>query len=159
MPKAITKEVFLQRVAQKFGDKFNLTLPEDFSLTKKIIINCPVHGDTVTTGRSLLHNSECGCKECGNDLRSRNSATAQRKPWLIRIDEFRAVHGNRYTYSQERGDGVKIKIKCDNHGEFEKHISAHLSGQGCPQCYYESTKAHKRKCSTKEEKEPTISKR
>ena len=46
------------------------------------------------------------------------------------------VHGDRYDYSkvQLRGVGVKVKILCPSHKEFEQSPSNHLRGVGCPKC-------------------------
>ena len=144
MPKPLTKEEFLTKIEKKFGDKFTYTLPEEFSLNKNITVHCPIHGDLITSGRSFLY-SKGGCNKCGLDLRSQHSKTTQTIPWRSRVCEFNTIHKNKYTYSinHNGGNRSKIKIHCDKHGEFQKLMSAHLAGQGCPSCQKESTKKFK----------------
>ena len=52
------------------------------------------------------------------------------------IERARAVHGERYEYSQVEYKYAleKIVILCPQHGRFEQAPSKHLSGQGCPVC-------------------------
>lgn len=53
------------------------------------------------------------------------------------IKDFRIIHGDKYDYPNQpipNGNRSKIKIICPEHGEFIQEISAHKSGQGCPDC-------------------------
>ena len=59
----------------------------------------------------------------------------------LSIEEFinraRKAHGDRYDYSKSvyfRTDH-KLIIICKEHGEFKQKPNAHLSGQGCFDCY------------------------
>lgn len=52
------------------------------------------------------------------------------------IQKAKVVHGDKYDYSKvvfKRVD-EKVCIVCPVHGEFWQTPSAHLRGQGCPQC-------------------------
>ncbi|WP_295385992.1 hypothetical protein [uncultured Thiodictyon sp.] len=63
-------------------------------------------------------------------------------PKLIPFDEFlsrsRAVHGDRYDYTQAaevwRGIAHKIPITCAIHGVFNQYPQKHLAGTDCPTC-------------------------
>lgn len=48
------------------------------------------------------------------------------------ITKATLVHGSKYDYS------VRDSIGCPDHGPFSQSRSAHLRGQGCPQCGHES---------------------
>ena len=65
------------------------------------------------------------------------------KPLEITIQEFKNIHGDKYDYSLYHefynGAFIKSKIICKTHGVFMQEPSAHKSGAGCPQCYYEKT--------------------
>ncbi len=93
-------------------------------------ILCPKHGEFNQTFRS--HLSGAGCYYCGCERNSENNLLSQ--------DEFlkrcRAIHGNLYSYelSEYKGKGVKVKIKCINHGIFEQTPGSHFNGSGCPKC-------------------------
>jgi len=58
------------------------------------------------------------------------------------IERSKIKHGDKYDYSLSNYINAKIKIKiiCHKHGIFEQLPSAHVSGQGCKKCYYESEK-------------------
>ena len=55
------------------------------------------------------------------------------------IASAQKVHGDRYDYSNTVYDGAKYKITvmCKDHGDFIQRASHHLSGQGCPKCFFE----------------------
>lgn len=61
-------------------------------------------------------------------------------------DEFiaraRKVHGDKYDYSkvEYKNARTKVKIICPIHGVFEQSPDAHLRGQGCRDCGYDSNK-------------------
>lgn len=50
--------------------------------------------------------------------------------------KFNNIHENKYDYSLAvyKDRLSKIRIICKEHGEFNQTTSAHLSGQGCPEC-------------------------
>ena len=52
------------------------------------------------------------------------------------IDRARAVHGDKYDYSESEYDGKdrKLKIVCRVHGLFLQSPHNHCKGQGCPTC-------------------------
>jgi len=52
------------------------------------------------------------------------------------IAKARAVHGDRYDYSDSEyvGSAAKIIIRCSEHGEFEQIARNHLTGFGCLKC-------------------------
>ena len=56
------------------------------------------------------------------------------------IAKAKAVHGNRYDYSQVKyvDSKTKVCIICKDHGEFWQSPEKHLSGQGCEKCFRES---------------------
>ena len=49
---------------------------------------------------------------------------------------FRAVHGDRYDYSQVfyKRNHMKVRIICPEHGVFEQTPNGHKGGSCCPQC-------------------------
>jgi len=53
------------------------------------------------------------------------------------IKRFKGIHGDTYDYSlvEYKGNSVKVKIKCYNHGVFEQTPNKHMySKQKCPKC-------------------------
>lgn len=57
------------------------------------------------------------------------------------IEQFKAVHGDKYDYSlvNSAGSHDKVKIICPKHDYiFEQKVYAHLQGRGCIKCKYEN---------------------
>ena len=52
------------------------------------------------------------------------------------ISKSNNIHNNKYDYKNAfwQGVGVKVKIICTTHGEFEQTPSNHLMGKGCSYC-------------------------
>ena len=63
----------------------------------------------------------------------------------IFIEKARAVHGDRYDYSETVYviHSENVIITCARHGDFEQTPSGHLSGYGCAKCGKESAAAKK----------------
>ena len=61
---------------------------------------------------------------------------SKRKTTAEFIEEAKAIHKNKYNYSQVEyiNKKTKVKIICPEHGTFEQVPSGHLQGQGCPKC-------------------------
>lgn len=60
------------------------------------------------------------------------------------IERFKKTHGDNYDYSlvSYKHSHVKVKIVCKKHGEFEQLVNAHIRGQGCAKCMYDSKRAN-----------------
>lgn len=54
------------------------------------------------------------------------------------IAEAKAIHGDKYDYSQTKylGATQKLQITCPIHGAFYQLPHAHIAGEGCPSCYH-----------------------
>jgi len=52
------------------------------------------------------------------------------------IEKAKLVHGNKYDYSKVDyiNSQAKVKIICEEHGEFEQKPNNHLTGYGCSKC-------------------------
>lgn len=66
-PKCAKGEKFIQKLQDKFGDKFLLDKFVYESSTSPVELICPTHGSFKRTPSSVL-NSVCGCPDCGNGL-------------------------------------------------------------------------------------------
>lgn len=69
----------------------------------------------------------------------------RRKTQAEVIDQFRAVHGDRYDYSQVFyfTSSKKIEVCCKEHGRFSILPGHHIGGVGCRKCYFETQKTTK----------------
>lgn len=60
------------------------------------------------------------------------------------IAKARAVHGDKYDYTEVEYSGAltKVKIRCKKHGTFLQIPYSHLSGRGCPECWAAKAPRH-----------------
>ena len=66
-PKCAKGEKFIQKLQEKFGDKFLLDKFIYESSTSPVELICPIHGSFSRLPNAILA-TKCGCPECGNDL-------------------------------------------------------------------------------------------
>lgn len=61
------------------------------------------------------------------------------------IEKFRATHGDKYDYSKVEytGYGNPVTIICPIHGEFKQAPFAHINGDRCKECYYDTQRLDK----------------
>lgn len=74
-----------------------------------------------------------GCPRCN----SQNISLRRATPYDNFVFKANSVHCNKYLYptnEYKTGSNVKIGIICPKHGLFYQRASAHIAGQGCPQC-------------------------
>jgi len=132
-----SKEQFLEKAYNKYGNKFEYDLTNYNGLTKnKIGIICSIHGRFEQVPHTfLLNNCQTGCKKCGEQKKN----LSKTKSYDELIHDFKRVHGEKYTYPKENKKSFvnrksRVKIICKEHGEFHKSAQKHLSGQGCFDC-------------------------
>lgn len=135
---SISKEVFLERVRLKYGDKFEIDLSNYIGWTQGTVkITCSKHGSSIYVPQAFM-SSGCGCRECGNERK----IASKTRSYDNFITEVTKIHSNKYTYpdsNRELYENRKsiITVVCSKHGEFPKKAQKHLSGQGCFQCRME----------------------
>ncbi len=133
----MTKEKFLERAKERYGDRYVYDLSTFEGLTKnKITITCPVHGSFSTLPQNhLLSNFVTGCPSCGYEQRDRTKT----RSFEAFIEEAKTIHKDRYLYPTPaegafRTRRSKVVIQCVKHGSFEMTAQKHLSGQRCWEC-------------------------
>ena len=124
------KNRFISKALEKHNNKYDYSKVEYVNADTKVCIICPEHGEFWQTPHQHLRG--IGCKLCG--------INRTRKGKEKFIQEARQKHGNKYDYSKVEYTNAhtKVCIICPNHGEFWQKPSAHLMGQGCPECRYQS---------------------
>ena len=133
----LTTKDFISRATDVWGDRYTYEHSVYTTIKAKVIVTCRIHGDFPTTAYDFLQGH--GCPDCGVDAIKK----ARRKPQEQFIAECRAVHGDRYDYSQTvyQGKRKKVTIICRKHGPFEQWPGNHLNGEGCPDCKFEKESA------------------
>lgn len=133
----ITKEEFLRRCLEKYGNKYKYELREYNGLTKnKITIQCPLHGDFLALPNAhLFHGNSSGCKQCGK-LKAAESMTLNYNDVIMQFNEKFCYEYDYPDYNEKIYINKKsvIDIVCRKHGLFKKKAQKHLRGQGCFKC-------------------------
>jgi len=98
----------------------------------KVKIICPKHGEFIQSAQS--HMNGIGCARCARKYLGKLNTYSNNDF----ISTAREVHCEKYDYSLVNyiNSSTKIKIICEEHGEFEQRPNNHLNGQGCPVCGY-----------------------
>ncbi|OQX93202.1 MAG: hypothetical protein B6I17_03770 [Tenericutes bacterium 4572_104] len=123
--KKITTKEFIEKAIIKHGNRYDYSLVNYKNTDSEIKITCKEHGVFEQTPYSHLRGGNC----------SRCSGTKK-----LTTEEFieKAIikHGNRYDYSlvDYKGNKIKVKIICKEHGVFEQIPYSHLNSGGCSKC-------------------------
>ncbi len=126
----LTTEMFIRRVREVHGDKYDYSKTAYISNKVPVAIICFTHG--LFQQMPSAHLKGHGCAKCANVGR-------------LTTEEFvtraRRVHGDKYDYSQVNYEYsiVRVTIKCVKHNKsFQQTPNAHLYGRGCPLCSFNS---------------------
>ena len=126
MPRKLTREIFIERARQLYGNKYNYSKVVYVNIDTKVCITCPDHGDFWVTPHNFLNNHVC--PTCSG---------RQRITKEVFIERSCLKHNDRYDYSKVvyHGLNVPVRIICPIHGEFLQMPSGHMYGNGCPKCF------------------------
>lgn len=139
MPRRLTQEEFIRRAREKHGDKYDYSKVRYVNANTPVTIVCPIHGDFEQIPDSHLQGK--GCRYCG--IKAAHP--------IMSVEEMvrrsRAVHGDKYDYSQVKIKTVSdpVTIICPEHGPFKQApINHYHAKQGCPKCGLKKLGAKKR---------------
>ncbi len=134
-----TKE-FIREAKLVHGDRYDYSLADYHSRNHKIKIICKDHGEFEQL--PYIHTKGHNCPKC--------SLKEQSKLFSYDFDMFYEkatnIHNNTYQYDRNSFTTLQDKmiITCKEHGDFSQTPTAHLRGQGCPECgRKKSWKSHK----------------
>ena len=124
---------FLRRAKKVHGNRYDYSKSVYVRGHDKLTIICRSHGEFNQTPGN--HLSGFGCKLCGFE----NAGQYLKKTSDSFIAEAKALHGDRYDYSEVDYKDVKssVNIICRKHGAFEQTPDVHLRPSGCIKCSYE----------------------
>jgi hypothetical protein len=102
-----------------------------------VVVSCAKHGSS-TRKSDVIRQSTYPCIKCANESRALNKTNSYDDV----LEKFKEVHGEKYIYPKSNiklyeNQYSTIKVICPKHGEFDKHVQKHLSGQGCFECRVE----------------------
>ena len=130
--KRMKEKDFIERSFKVHGKKYDYSIAEYLNLKSEVAIICKEHG--IFTIRADAHLSGRGCPQCSSAQREKTKRMSQKDF----IERSLKVHGDKYDYSEAEylNSRSKVSIICKEHGMFVIAALAHISGRGCPQCYY-----------------------
>lgn len=129
-----SKEHYIEKIKQVHGDKYDLSLFEYETCTKKSTVVCEIHGNFQVSLDNLSRGK--GCPKCGRKATSDSLS----KPIEYFIEMARKSHKNFYNYSkvdcESRFD--YCTVVCPEHGDFRVKLETHARGSSnCPSCVLE----------------------
>lgn len=129
--KPLTTDEFIRRAKEVWGDRYTYGKTVYTTNKAKVIVTCPKHGDFKAIAYDFLQGH--GCYDCGVDTVTMKRRTSQEDF----IAKCKAVHGDKYDYSQTvyQGKRKRVTVICPDHGPFEVMPQDHINkGNGCPIC-------------------------
>lgn len=126
----LTQEEAINRLMNKYGNKYDYSKVKFSGTKKKITLICPIHGEVKVN--AYLAFKGLGCPKCKKEETYRKMMLSNEE-W---IERAKKIHHERYDYSLTKYNGYynKVKIICPIHGEFEQIAYDHIQGKGCPKC-------------------------
>lgn len=123
-------ERLIEAFKETHGDKYDYTKVEYRGAGEKVEIVCPEHGSFFQLSRDHINGH--GCTKCYTDTISDRCKKSTDEV----INEFVAVHGDRYDYSrvEYKTTHDQVEIVCKEHGPFFQVAKTHVGGCGCPLC-------------------------
>ena len=121
-----SKKKFIESSREVHGDKYDYSKVEFVSMSKKVVIICPEHGEFEQAPSS--HRAGMGCEPCSREERK---STAKEF-----VQKAKKQHDNRYEYSKVTYEHsrTEVIISCKKHGDFLQKPVDHVRGRGCPKC-------------------------
>jgi very-short-patch-repair endonuclease len=117
-------ENFILEAKKVHGGKYSYTKSSYTVGKENIIITCPDHGEFFQ--RASHHLDGHGCSDCSGGVQKTH------RQFLI---DARKTHEDAYSYPEEYVNSkTRLKIICNEHGEFKQSPKKHVKGQGCPFC-------------------------
>ena len=118
------------------GEKYDYSLYKKWEgWHKPMDIICKKHDGFICNPTPASHlNQKVGCRKCW----ALRQSLVLKKPQELYFQQVKAVHGEKYDYSQTeyKGDKKYITVICkkENHGPFSTRSDHHLNGSGCQEC-------------------------
>lgn len=132
---SMSKEEFLQRAKEKFGDKYDYSKVDYVNYSTKVCIIHPKYGEFYQTPFNHLKSKS------GYVIGRIKKETPKKKTKIEKIREkfIEATKGREYDYSEVVLTSLKDKITiiCPKHGRFQQLARSHINGCGCPKCSVE----------------------
>ncbi len=128
----LTTEIYVEKAKLVHGDVYDYSQTSYRGAREKLTVVCRRHGpfQVMASAHTVGKN---GCIRCmGEQFKTDRSKSRDQF-----IADAKAVHGDRYDYSDVDYNGAltKVKITCKEHGVFMQRPDVHIEqGSGCRKC-------------------------
>ena len=131
MPRKITQEEFLSRVADIHGDRIDFSDFEYNGNNRKGKCKCNICGHEWNAIPMTLFKGH-GCPKCAVEYKARKISLSQEEA----VAKFRDVHGEKYNYDsvKYKNNKTPVEVICPEHGSFFIKPQLLMEGHGCPKC-------------------------
>lgn len=126
-----TKERFIERAKEMYGEKYQYDKVVYVNNKSKVIITCPEHGDFETRVDNFLHGHQCPM--CALKSRSEKRALSQEE-FIERANKLYPDKNFDYSSVVYKNFETKVSIICKKHGKFDITPDNFLHGHNCPHC-------------------------
>lgn len=115
---------FIEESIKVHGDKYDYKNTKYLNAKTKVKIFCKKHGEFEQLPGN--HKRGNGCPKCIYNKLTKKEI----------LEQFKNIHGDKYNYSSVvyKGDNIKVKIICQEHGIFKQTPGIHKTGSGCKTC-------------------------
>jgi DNA-directed RNA polymerase subunit RPC12/RpoP len=128
-----TKEMFIERSQEEFGDKYGYELVKYVDKYTKVDIICRKEGHGIfQVTPANLKKGRHSCPKCAGEAISK----AHRKTQEDFVEECRALCAEGITFEHVKysGDKTNVMFNCATHGIFDMLPGNFLKGCRCPSC-------------------------
>ena len=128
---AYTKDIFIQKARNVFGEKYDYSEVEYINSQIKVKIICPIHGEFMQ--RPAEHLRGKGCLRCGQIITGEKQKEVAAENFVQRC---KRIHGDKYLYDNVHyvDAFTKVEVTCKKHGNFLVKPNTLLNGSGCAKC-------------------------
>lgn len=129
--KTLSKEEFVKRAKEKFGDFYNFESINYINTKTPIKITCKEHGESYITPHDMFSH-KYPCPKCGNKDKGLSSKLSNEEF----IKRLKNLYEEKYDYSLVNyiNNSTKVSVICKKHGIFKTRPYSILEGHGCPKC-------------------------
>ena len=128
---------FIKKSIKLFGDRFDYSETIYFDIKSNITLICPIHGKFSTNAENHLNSvTSGGCKKC-KYASSSETLSHTKEDFVTKANN---LWNKKYDYAKVsyKNANTKVIIVCEEHGSFMQTPGSHLSGHGCPKCYFKT---------------------
>ena len=126
-------DTFIEECKKLYGEeRYTYENTKYNGVRNKVHVNCPKHGDFLTTPNKFL-NGRCGCQKCWIE-KKHNLYASNTEEFIEKAKKENGTKMYDYSKVEYKNNSTKVCVICPEHGEFWVTPANHLKHRGCPMC-------------------------